>query len=263
MSDPKITVRIDSSRPVFIEADASAFGQIFAGLNDHEQVDVLRSMVEHMKPHRMQWDYIAMALEKGENRDVRDDLSVIFPDTNTMLERLAALEAENASLLSGEYLVSVIEERERLRAELEKANNEFGSETSEWPHLWRRIADLKEYQRKAEVDNERLRKINDGVDQALKTPFCVLFLDGRNEHGSHVLSGYPRSFDVNDEDLSGQAEAILSEGEKLGFSEGSLVWANFSWVPPQIGDEGRVELDGYWDFSGINPGLSKLLEAKP
>ena len=98
MSDPKITVRIDSSRPIFIEADASAFGQIFAGLNDHEQVDVLRSMVEHMKPHKMQWDYIAIALEKDENRDVRDDLSVIFPATNTMLERIATLEATLSSI---------------------------------------------------------------------------------------------------------------------------------------------------------------------
>ena len=98
MSDQKITVRIDSSRPIFIEADASAFGQIFAGMNDHEQVDVLRSVVEHMKPHKMQWDYIAMAMEKDENREVRDDLSVIFPATNTMLERIAALEAQNEAL---------------------------------------------------------------------------------------------------------------------------------------------------------------------
>jgi hypothetical protein len=110
MSDPKITVRIDSSRPIFVEADASAFGQIFAGLNDHEQVDVLRSMVEHMKPHKMQWDYIAMALEKDENSEVRDDLSVIFPATNTMLERIAALEAEN----------------ERLRKALEEAEETLG-----------------------------------------------------------------------------------------------------------------------------------------
>lgn len=89
-----ITVRIDSSRPIFIEADADSFGQIFAGLNDHEQVDVLRSMVEHMKPHKMQWDYIAMALEKDENRDIRDDLSVIFPATHDVLQQIAAKDAE-------------------------------------------------------------------------------------------------------------------------------------------------------------------------
>lgn len=93
-----ITVRIDSSRPIFIEADADSFGQIFAGLNDDEQVNVLRSMVEHMKPHRMQWDYIAIALEKDENRDVRDDLSVIFPAQHELLSSLAAKDAEIAKL---------------------------------------------------------------------------------------------------------------------------------------------------------------------
>lgn len=132
MTDPKITVRIDSSRPIFVEADASAFGQIFAGMNDHEQVDVLRSMVEHMSPHKMQWDYIAMALEKDENREVRDDLSVIFPATNTMLERIAALEAENADLRSGSYLASVVEERDRLRKALEWALD--NATDSDHPH---------------------------------------------------------------------------------------------------------------------------------
>lgn len=107
-----ITVRIDSSRPIFIEADADSFGQIFAGLNDDEQVNVLRSMVEHMKPHRMQWDYIAIALEKDENRDVRDDLSVIFPAQHELLSSLAAKDAEIAKLR---------EENERLREALDGA----------------------------------------------------------------------------------------------------------------------------------------------
>lgn len=91
--DTKITVRIESSRPIFIEADADSFGQIFAGISDEEQVNVLRSMVEHMKPHKIQWDYIAIALEKDENRQVRDDLSVIFPSQNELLAALAAKDA--------------------------------------------------------------------------------------------------------------------------------------------------------------------------
>lgn len=92
--DQKITVRIDSSRPIFIEADSDSFGQIFAGLNDDEQVNVLRSMVEHMKPHKIQWDYIAIALEKDANRQVRDDLSVIFPTQHELLAAIAAKDAE-------------------------------------------------------------------------------------------------------------------------------------------------------------------------
>lgn len=87
----KVSVRIDSSRPIFIEADADSFGQIFASMSDEDQVNVFRAMVVHMKAHPIQWDYIAIALEKEENRDVRDQLSVIFPD-------LAAKDAEIALL---------------------------------------------------------------------------------------------------------------------------------------------------------------------
>lgn len=119
-----ITVRIYSSRPIFIEADADSFGQIFAGLNDDEQVNVLRSMVEHMKPHRMQWDYIAIALEKDENRDVRDDLSVIFPAQHELLSSLAAKDAEIAKLR---------EENERLREALKQIAGESGQFGFPWP----------------------------------------------------------------------------------------------------------------------------------
>lgn len=48
----RIPVSIDSSRPIFIEADADQFGQVFARMADDEQVHVLRAMVEAMKPHR-------------------------------------------------------------------------------------------------------------------------------------------------------------------------------------------------------------------
>lgn len=99
----------------------------------------------------------------------------------------------------------------------------------------------------------------EAMKQALKMPFCVLFLDGRNEHGTHVLPSFPTSIDVVDDDLAEQAEAIMSAAEAEGFTEGDHVWAEFSNVPPQIGDEGRVELDGYWDFRGINKAMSTLL----
>ena len=96
----KITVRIDSSRPVFVEADADNFGQVFAHMSDEEQVSVFRAMVEHMKPHRIQWDYIAIALEKDENRDIRDHLSVIFPDIAAKDAEIARLREENEKLAS-------------------------------------------------------------------------------------------------------------------------------------------------------------------
>lgn len=74
----KIEIQISSSRPIFIEADADAFGQVFAGMSSDEQVAVFRSMVEHMKPHRLQWDYIAIELEQDENRDVREELRAVL-----------------------------------------------------------------------------------------------------------------------------------------------------------------------------------------
>lgn len=76
----KFEVRISSSRPVFIEADADSFGAVFAEMSDEEQVEVFRSIVEKMKPFPMQWDYIAIMLEKEENKGLCRDLSRLFPD---------------------------------------------------------------------------------------------------------------------------------------------------------------------------------------
>lgn len=70
----KITVRVNSSCPILIEADADSFGAVFANMTDAEQVEVLRAMVEHMKPHPTQWDHIAIELERPENREIVDVL---------------------------------------------------------------------------------------------------------------------------------------------------------------------------------------------
>lgn len=104
-----------------------------------------------------------------------------------------------------------------------------------------------------------MSEIPEYIREALSRPFCVLYLDGRNEHGSHVPSSFPRSFDINDDDLSEQADAILTKAEWLGFEEGDHIWVEFNWVDPQIGDEGRVELDGYYDFTRINVEMSIAL----
>jgi hypothetical protein len=134
MSDNKtITVRIDSSRPIFIEADADSFGQIFAGVSDEEQVGIFRSMVEHMKPHQMQWDYIAIALEKDENRDVYNDLSVIFPSAHEFLGQIATKDAEI----------------KRLREALERLDKWFDT----WPEI------LAAMDPDALADHNRQRKI--------------------------------------------------------------------------------------------------------
>lgn len=70
----KLNLDISSRYPIHIEVDANSFGEIFAGMASDDQVAVFRSMVEHMRPHRMQWDYIAIELDKPENREVREEL---------------------------------------------------------------------------------------------------------------------------------------------------------------------------------------------
>lgn len=102
----KIEVSISSSRPVWIEADADAFGAVFAGMNDVDQVAVLTAMVEHMRPHRIQWDHISIHLERPENDETRlQFLSVLFSEYHDALNshasltaRVAELEAENSDL---------------------------------------------------------------------------------------------------------------------------------------------------------------------
>lgn len=95
---------------------------------------------------------------------------------------------------------------------------------------------------------------------AMSGAFCLLFLDGRNEHGSHVLPSFPKSFDAAESEFDEQAEAILAAAEALGFKTGEdHVWAEFTWVSPQIGEYGRVELAGYWDFSRINKPMSDVI----
>lgn len=107
MTMTKIRVDVSSSRPLFIEADAEAFGAVFAAMGDDEQVAVLRAMVSHMAPHRMQWDHISIALEADENRELRDTLrAVLFPDPEEAA-RLAWLEAQYTLHASVEFLYVV------------------------------------------------------------------------------------------------------------------------------------------------------------
>lgn len=60
--------------PMFIKIDANEFGRLFANMGDNDQVAVFRSMIEHMNPHKTQWDYIAIELKKPENQDVALEL---------------------------------------------------------------------------------------------------------------------------------------------------------------------------------------------
>lgn len=106
-----------------------------------------------------------------------------------------------------------------------------------------------------EAEVKRLR-------EALNRNFCVMYLDGINEHGTHVLPSYPRNFEISDDDISDQADIIWRDAHMLGFKEGDLVWCDFTYEPAQIGDFGRVELADYWEYSAINKDLSTEINKK-
>jgi hypothetical protein len=95
------------------------------------------------------------------------------------------------------------------------------------------------------------------IKEAIIKPYATIFLDGRNEHGSFVHASYPRGFEPDVGDLDEQAEAIIQEAEKLGFSVGEHVWAEFVFVEAQRGEFGLVEFAEYWEFKGIDVELSK------
>ena len=76
-----LMIEISSRYPMHIEVDANRFGEIFAEMGGDDQVSVFRAMIEHMRPHRLQWDHIAIELEKPENHDVLSQLrEVLFQE---------------------------------------------------------------------------------------------------------------------------------------------------------------------------------------
>jgi hypothetical protein len=100
----------------------------------------------------------------------------------------------------------------------------------------------------------------DGVLDALRRPGCMIFLDGRNEHGTHILPSLPTNMPAAaDKDLEEQAEEVFVAAEALGFHATDHVWAFWRWNEPQYGDFGRIELAGYWEFDGISVEMTRAL----
>lgn len=123
-------------------------------------------------------------------------------------------------------------------------------------------ADLRRERDEARAEVERLMRV-------FRVPGCALFLDVRSVLVPHVIMSYPTNIPENvEDDISEFAEEVLSAAEALGFVVGEdHVWTEWRWVEPQIGDEGRVELRGYWEFVRIDEGLSRAAlqqsEVKP
>jgi len=78
----RIKVDVSTSSPIlFMEVDVDDFGRLFAGMAADQQVAVFAAMVEHMRPHPIQWDYISIELEMPENQDLCRSLLRIFEES--------------------------------------------------------------------------------------------------------------------------------------------------------------------------------------
>lgn len=64
-----IKINVDANAPIFLHLDPDNFGQVFANMNSFNQAQVLKSIAEHIKPFQLQWDYIAIEMEKPEFSD--------------------------------------------------------------------------------------------------------------------------------------------------------------------------------------------------
>ncbi len=106
---------------------------------------------------------------------------------------------------------------------------------------------------RAEAEAAALRK-------ALREDWHGVVLDGRNEHGSHVLMLPHRSIeleqDENGDFIKYLAETILQDAERLGFSIGDAVVATFDACT----DEGFFS---HYEYTGVSSLLTEHLYGPP
>ena len=73
-----IPVRIDSSRPIFIESDAASFAEVFAHANSEEQAEILRLALGKINDaFPLQLDQIALELEAEKYAKTREILAYL------------------------------------------------------------------------------------------------------------------------------------------------------------------------------------------
>jgi hypothetical protein len=96
--------------------------------------------------------------------------------------------------------------------------------------------------------------------KALREDWHGVVLDGRNEHGSHVLMLPHRSIeleqDENGDFIKYLAETILQDAERLGFSIGDAVVATFDACT----DEGFFS---HYEYTGVSSLLTEHLYGPP
>lgn len=94
------------------------------------------------------------------------------------------------------------------------------------------------------------------LEEALRSDWHGVYLDGRNEHGSHVIRLPHRSIELEQDEegdfLKPDAETILSDAEALGFVVGDAVVATFTHCT----DDGFFS---HYEYAGISSELTEML----
>lgn len=77
-----------------------------------------------------------------------------------------------------------------------------------------------------------MANVSDYIRRELRSAWSGVFLDGRNEHGTHVLPLDQRSVgaDLIDKMLPEYAEMIMEASESAGHVAGDAVVVTWSWV---------------------------------
>lgn len=100
------------------------------------------------------------------------------------------------------------------------------------------------------------RPAEQAVTEALRSHWHGVFLDGRNEHGSHVIRLPQRSIELEQDEagnfLKELAETILSDAEALGFSVGDAVAITFDLCT----DDGFFS---HYEYVGVSEALTSML----
>ncbi len=102
--------------------------------------------------------------------------------------------------------------------------------------------------------------VSDYIREALRSAWFTVYLDGRNEHGSHVLPMPGNNIaDVAQVELilAEYAEQIISEAEAAGHVIHDCVVTTWRW------NRGWGEEPGYWEYGSYHADLTIIMCGTP
>lgn len=107
---------------------------------------------------------------------------------------------------------------------------------------------------RAKIDLMKAREEMDHLYSELRKPFITAFMDGRNEHGTHLLIFPPSNVFCADseailESFRSDFEKIFTEAESMGHGTGHAIAITLRWIGEEYGCH-------FWEYEGISPALT-------